>query len=263
MGRSRTPSTATADTGVLSEGDCSTSNKFNPRADSIDIDFSSVTESGRAIAHLVNGMDGANDGLDFTIEHIIANQMHADGSVAESANTSESNIKSKNKPTIVPAVTATVSNPLSIPKASKATANGIPQARPPPQHSHNTRLRSKSNRPRSTRAESHDSSGSDFLSGIMNPSAAVNVESQLSHTPPTAFGTSYENSHFGKRQRAGVSLATGSVYFHGLCFKEDCFPRDVPQYFPCLRHCLCFYFFYLIFFHCCFFLPTTRVFRVA
>lgn len=215
IGRSRTPSTATADTGVLSEGDCSTTNeanvivekKINPRTDSIDIDISSVTESGRTTAHLVNGMDDANDGLDFTIEHIIANQMQADGSVAGSVNTSNSHTTTKKKPSIVPAVTATVSNPLSIPKTAKATANGIPQARPPPQqHSHNTRLRSNSNLPRSSRAESYDSSGSDFLSGIMNPSAAVNVESQLSHTPPSAFGTSYENNHFGKRQRAGVSL---------------------------------------------------------
>lgn len=207
MGRSRTPSTATADTGV-SEGDCSTTNdaninskSSNARVNSIDIDFSSETESGRTIAHLVNGMDDANDGLDFTIEHIIANQMQAEGSVAGGSVNTINNSKNS-RPSIVPAVTATVSNPLSIPKTAKATANGIPQARPP---QYNTRLRSNSTQPRSSRAGSHDSSGSDFLSDIMNPSAAVNVEGQLSHTPPSALGTSYENSHFGKRQRAGVS----------------------------------------------------------
>jgi hypothetical protein len=43
---------------------------------------------------------------------------------------------------------------------------------------------------------SQESSASGFLSGIMNPNT-------LSHTPPTQ--SSYEQQHFGKRPRSGVS----------------------------------------------------------
>jgi hypothetical protein len=39
--------------------------------------------------------------------------------------------------------------------------------------------------------------------------------SLMSHTPPTQMGSSYENSHFGKRMRAGVSLSLESIsYFY-------------------------------------------------
>ena len=65
------------------------------------------------------------------------------------------------------------------------------------------------------RGESHGSA-TMFLNGIYNnnSSNATNLQQSqvqkhhqpISHTPPSHFGTSYENSHFGKRMRAGVSL---------------------------------------------------------
>ena len=124
------------------------------------------------------------------------------------ATRSRSASKSNNGPSIVPAVTATVSNPLSIPHSAKSPARAIPQATEPSHHQHPTQQQNQQQQ--SSQSGSHDSSGSAFLSGIMNPSAATTFSStnaQLSHTPPTAFGTSYENNHFGKRQRSGVSAA--------------------------------------------------------
>lgn len=60
------------------------------------------------------------------------------------------------------------------------------------------------------RGESHGSAAM-FLNGIYNNNNNGGLQQQkhhqpISHTPPTHFGTSYENSHFGKRMRAGVSL---------------------------------------------------------
>eukprot|EP00573_Skeletonema_grethae_P004441 CAMPEP_0201694918 /NCGR_PEP_ID=MMETSP0578-20130828/7016_1 /ASSEMBLY_ACC=CAM_ASM_000663 /TAXON_ID=267565 /ORGANISM="Skeletonema grethea, Strain CCMP 1804" /LENGTH=635 /DNA_ID=CAMNT_0048180669 /DNA_START=165 /DNA_END=2072 /DNA_ORIENTATION=+ len=63
------------------------------------------------------------------------------------------------------------------------------------------------------RGESHGSAAM-FLNGIYNnnssnSSSGLQQQQQqkhhqpISHTPPTHFGTSYENSHFGKRMRAG------------------------------------------------------------
>lgn len=58
------------------------------------------------------------------------------------------------------------------------------------------------------RGESHGSA-SMFLNGIYNTSNSQQQQKQqqqpISHTPPSYLGTSYENSHFGKRMRAGVS----------------------------------------------------------
>lgn len=150
----------------------------------IDIDFS-VTESGRTVAHLVNGTSEADDGLDFsvtssgrTIEHIIQEQ------ASGKKKSASSNTNAATGQTIVPAVTATISNPLTIPTTAKSPARPIPT------------------RAATSRHGSEDSSGSAFLSGILNPSPPA---SHLSHTPPTALGSSYENKHFGKRQRSGVS----------------------------------------------------------
>lgn len=158
----------------------------------IDIDFS-VTESGRTVAHIVNssGVDhDGDDGLDFsitssgrTIEHIMQEQQQAAGKNAASKTAAAAG-----QP-IVPAVTATISNPLTIPTTSTAES----AARPIPNAATTTRAGT-------SRHGSEDSSGSAFLSGILNNT------NNLSHTPPTAFGTSYENKHFGKRQRSGVSV---------------------------------------------------------
>lgn len=69
------------------------------------------------------------------------------------------------------------------------------------------------------RGESHGSAAM-FLNGIYNNNNNSNLQQQqkqqhqpISHTPPTHLGTSYENSHFGKRMRAGVSFLR-SVFMH-------------------------------------------------
>jgi hypothetical protein len=80
---------------------------------------------------------------------------------------------------------------------------------------------------------SHGSSGSAFLSSMLNPSGSafghnsINSHqlSMLSHTPPTALGTSYEASHFGKRARSGSisgRLRSASEYLEdkGLIDRE-------------------------------------------
>lgn len=59
--------------------------------------------------------------------------------------------------------------------------------------------------PQASLPSSQDSTGSGFISGIMNQQTA------LSHTPPTNLGSSYELQHFGKRPRSGVSQKCGSL----------------------------------------------------
>lgn len=190
------------------------------RADSIDIDidFSVTAEGGRTIAaHLVQGMgsdshDNDNDnnnadhddGLDFsvassvgrTVEHFMEDQMQTESFLSGDAPDGASSSNTTTTTNIVPAVTATVSSPLSIPHAAKSPGRAIPL-----HHASS----SASQQHLMSHPGSHDSSGSDFLSDIMNPAAGANIFSnaQLSHTPPNAFGTSYENNHFGKRQRSG------------------------------------------------------------
>ena len=159
----------------------------------LDIDFS-VTESGRTVAHLMTGAHDGDDGLDFsitssgrTIEHIIQEQAsgkRASGTAATATGQ-----------TIVPAVTAKISNPLTIPTTAKSPARPIP------------------NRAGTSRHGSEDSSGSAFLSGILNNPSPNTGTAHLSHTPPNVLGTSYENRHFGKRQRAGVSECPGWAGF--------------------------------------------------
>ena len=69
------------------------------------------------------------------------------------------------------------------------------------------------------RGESHGSA-TMFLNGIYNTTNQQQQQHQrqkqqqqpISHTPPSNLGTSYENSHFGKRMRAGVSLLRECVY---------------------------------------------------
>lgn len=73
-------------------------------------------------------------------------------------------------------------------------------------HRHNTRSRG-------------DSTAS-FLNGLYQDQqqmSSVSTRSQgkknnnmIAHTPPTGLGASYENNHFGKRMRSGVSIIIGS-----------------------------------------------------
>jgi hypothetical protein len=62
-----------------------------------------------------------------------------------------------------------------------------------------------------------------FLNGLFHnhqqpqPPSQVRAHGQhamtVAHTPPTQMGNSYENSHFGKRMRAGVSILIYSLSF--------------------------------------------------
>ena len=60
--------------------------------------------------------------------------------------------------------------------------------------------------------ERGDSTASSFLNGLYQQQSVLPQETRsqssimIAHTPPTQMGTSYENSHFGKRMRAGVSV---------------------------------------------------------
>jgi hypothetical protein len=75
----------------------------------------------------------------------------------------------------------------------RSVAKAIPTGKP-----------SAAQQPPSSQPSSMGSSGSGFISGMMNSGSSGT--GLLSHTPPTQFGTSYEAQHFGKRPRAGVSV---------------------------------------------------------
>lgn len=55
---------------------------------------------------------------------------------------------------------------------------------------------------------SHESSASGFVSGLMNTQSGTE---KLSHTPPIS--NSFENQHFGKRPRSGVSHMVALICF--------------------------------------------------
>lgn len=76
------------------------------------------------------------------------------------------------------------------PAQQRSAAKAIPKPNVP----------SSSGMAMASQPSSQGSSGSGFISGIMNPGGGSGL---LSHTPPTNLGTSYEVQHFGKRPRAG------------------------------------------------------------
>jgi len=205
-GRDRALSTATTST--------ANSDPTSNRADSIDfgIDLSSSDGGGKSLSHLVKAHDDGGMGSSShnfhisdrssSIDYFMDSQMEAtkkkplDSPVAAGTRNAARRRAASTTPApaIVPAVTATVSNPLSIPNAvAKAPSQAIPRGFPLHQQSHNSQQVQEQQH-----SSSHDSSGDAFLNGIMNNAA------HISHTPPTALGTSYENDHFGKRQRSGV-----------------------------------------------------------
>lgn len=75
-----------------------------------------------------------------------------------------------------------------------ARAVPVPQSQPP--SFLQNEIQHEIQHPSSEGASSYESSGSAFLSSVLNPGA-------LSHTPPTGLGASYEAQHFGKRARSG------------------------------------------------------------
>ncbi len=159
--------------------------------ESSDLDFDSVTESGRAIAHLVALMENTNDDMDFSI----SSGRSGDGNAPESSHsnypsdpdhmksrTTTTNAAAAVRPTQVRSPAKAIpkqTNPVALPQSSGASL----------QHPEN----------------SAGSTGSSFLSGIFNPVGSTVGGLQLSHTPPTLLSTSYESAHFGKRLRSGVS----------------------------------------------------------
>lgn len=190
--------------------------KHSDAHDGLDFDFSMI-------------VDDDHEGLDFALNdtgdagNVIQEQIHHDegylpthGYATQNSGNSQSipfpasnnNIADGNLPHGVPAVTATASNPL-YPAKQASKPRAIPQRNDQQQQQQQT----------SSQPGSHESSGSAFLSGILNPAATTFNNTQLSHTPPTAFGTSYENSHFGKRQRSGVCIFLFLlVYLCIFCF---------------------------------------------
>ena len=65
--------------------------------------------------------------------------------------------------------------------------------------------------PHRTRSRSRGDSTASFLNGLYP------TQQPISHTPPTHMGTSYENNHFGKRMRAGVSFP---YLFYDCCISN-------------------------------------------
>lgn len=188
--------------------------------DHFDVDFSVTTESGAHMMVLNNdGMSGDEEAeeedLDFsvsssgrTIEHIMQDQMqtgilptHKSNQKTAASSTSMA-AASSSAPAPAPAVTVKAKTPLMISAAAKSPARAIPQVSSTTHHHY--QQHNNNNAATASHPGSQESSGSSFLSGILNPSATSFNNYQLSHTPPTAFGTSYENNHFGKRQRSGV-----------------------------------------------------------
>ena len=97
-----------------------------------------------------------------------------------------------------------------------------PPPPPKPRHDHYTRSSPRaipSKKPSveaPPQASSAGSTGSNFMNNILNSTGGTFNNTQMSHTPPTQASTSYEASHFGKRQRSGVSLNQKSCIV--LCF---------------------------------------------
>jgi len=147
--------------------------------DALDIDFS-FTESGRTVAHMVDSRQGVIDDMDFSLTSsgrmveqmgLITEQPDRDG-----PKTQQGGHRSGQKQRI----------------STSATARSIPVPQPP---------QSSLLQPTQSQASSQASSGSAFLSSVLNPTASTFGNTQLSHTPPVA--SSYEVSHFGKRARSG------------------------------------------------------------
>ena len=184
----------------------------------IDIDFS-ITESGRTVAHLIANLR-EDDNMDFSvtssgrsIEKLVSHVPEGstrttamDFTISHSGRTLEQIVHEEDgeeeeeearRPTLPPPSQQQQQTPVP----GKSPAKAIPRQNgqqmpssllgPPPE------------------ARSEDS-GTSFIHGIMD-----NITGMLSHTPPSALGTSYETRHFGKRPRSGVS--PGCV-FHVCAF---------------------------------------------
>jgi hypothetical protein len=162
----------------------------------LDIDFS-ITESGRTVAHLIAGMkQDSPDEMDFSISssgRTVEKFVEVASGEAKKAAAADSQmdfIISKSGRSI---------EDITGGRVTRSKARTIPS---------NNTLPSLlgTSQQEQQQSNSYGSSGSAFVSGLMNQGA-------LSHTPPA--GSSYEERQFGKRPRTGVSMDAEDIVILG------------------------------------------------
>jgi hypothetical protein len=232
------------------DNDMAGGNEASESERNIDIDFS-LTESGRTVAHMVTDTNRSMDSMmDFNVTKS-ARSTGPGGEVAAGDFT-----ESEQEDFVKMFGAQPPSNADGLPPAAKASTatRGVSKSIPVPhvnasqQHQPTSSLLSQqkaaavtspsllsvpSQQPPSAES-SYGSSGSAFLSSVLNYQASSFAGSQLSHTPPAA--SSYEVSHFGKRPRSGsVSsrLRSASDYFEEKGLLDRQTKVSVPQ--PCCR----------------------------
>lgn len=186
------------------------SERFSSKRDGgLDIEFS-VTESGRTVAYMVTDTNRSLD-MDFSVtesgrsngdmsymgltESDRDELLKAFGPESSSSSTLDNNLPETSvalsKPPSLPPVNElrqVAARSIPVPKLSNQQQAALIQQQPQHQSS--------------SQASSYESSGSTFLSSVLNPNPGTFPPVLYpSHTPPTA--SSYEVSHFGKRARAG------------------------------------------------------------
>mmetsp|Transcript_123897 Transcript_123897/g.185191 ORF Transcript_123897/g.185191 Transcript_123897/m.185191 type:complete len:617 (+) Transcript_123897:470-2320(+) len=197
-----------------------------------DFDFE-ITESGRTtIGKSAAGVDDDFDGMEFSISNttgrvntdrsmntigtigtidtensiepagsefmdVTASTRHADAAAEEESDRSDSQPAPHSQTTASPEHSFQPLLPLPEHlERRKSAPRAIPQGQSaqPPQSALGAPL---------SQPSSAGSSGSAFLNNILNSAATTFNNTHISHTPPTHISTSYEASHFGKRQRSG------------------------------------------------------------
>jgi hypothetical protein len=222
--------------------------------DHLGLDFS-VTESGRTVAHMIgetssgrnysvgqlDGEDDDDEDMDMEFSVASSGQGHLMGLTEADQDEMVKSFANSNNNTNAKSRDAT-SNDAEHPGAPSRDSgkaplyNTVSSARSIPVPAPNKNyppLMQQHQQPQS-QGSSQGSSGSAFLSSVLNPTGStfagnyMNSQQQhqlLSHTPPTALGTSYEASHFGKRARSGSisgRLRSASEYLEdkGLIDRE-------------------------------------------
>jgi hypothetical protein len=158
-------------------------------SDGLDIDFS-ITESGRTVAHMVQQDHKTHhDDMDFSITSSGRTLDHFDAIQGENNTAHTNDFKNFHLP-------EGFSTQHGRHYPASTASNPTPPARsiPIPQPHQTYPPASLLQQIPSSQASSQGSSGSAFLSSMLN-------QGPLSHTPPVA--SSYEVSHFGKRARSG------------------------------------------------------------
>lgn len=211
--------------------------------DSISVEFS-LTESGRTVAHMINESEsilneteshpGHGDDMDLsvtssagrTVDHMGLTEADREELVKSFASTNSTRPRDVSY-TSTTRVGAGKGHLATTTTTSSSTARSIPVPAPNSNYHPGAHYSSFPLQPQSA-GSSHGSTGSGFLSSVLNPAGSTfhnNNYSMLSHTPPTALGTSYEASHFGKRARSGSisgRLRSASEYLEdkGLLDRE-------------------------------------------